>query len=280
LWQGEIDAHPTRLLHIKRTKDLERAKEEAKLGLIFGFQRTECMGRDLTLLDVFCRLGVRIIQLTYNTANFLGVGCLEPRDGGLTKLGKEAVAELNELGVAIDLSHCGPQTTADGIAYSEKPIVISHSGCSEVYSNPRSKDDKLLRAMADKGGVIGIYLMPFLGYDGTPYPNLEMLLDHIDHAIHICGVEHVGIGSDLSITPIEESPEYLKALEEDDAERARLGIQAPDEAGRPPYMPEANTPRRIETVALAMSRRKHSEDVIEKVIGGNFQRVFSEIWKA
>jgi membrane dipeptidase len=277
LWQGEIDTHPTQLLHIRRARDLEQAKKESKLGLIFGFQDLECIGRDLTLLEVFYKLGVRIIQLTYNTANLFGVGCLEQRDGGLTKLGRKAVAELNKLGIAVDLSHCGSHTTLDGIAISEKPIIISHSGCKEIYRHPRSKEEKELRAMADKGGVIGIYFV-FLGNDGTPYCNKDMLLDHIDHALRVCGSDHVGIGSDLSITPVEETPEYIKALKEDDAKRAKLGIQAPDEAGRPPYMPELNTPRRLEKVALAMSKRGHSEDVIEKVIGGNFRRVFEEIW--
>jgi len=277
LWQGEIDAHPNQLLLVKKGQDLERAKKENKLGLIFGLQDLEYIGKDLTLIEVFYKLGMRIIQLTYNTANHFGAGCLEHRDGGLTKLGRKAVAELNKLGIAVDLSHCGIQTTLDGIAESEKPIVISHSGCKEVYRHPRSKGDKELRAMADKGGVIGIYFF-FLGNDGTPYCNKEMLLDHIDHALRICGSDHVGIGSDLSITPVEETPEYTKALKEDDANRAKLGIQAPDEAGRPPYMPDLNTPRRIEKIAFAMSKRGHSPDVIEKVIGGNFKRVFGEIW--
>ena len=164
LWQGEIDTHSGQFLQVKRVSDLDRAKSESKLGIIFGFQHTECIGRDLTLLDTFFDLGVRIVQLTYNVANFVGAGCLEPRDGGLTKFGREAVARLDELGVVVDLSHCGQRATADAIEASTKPVVISHSGCREVYRTPRSKEDSELKAMADKGGVLGIYCMPFLGY--------------------------------------------------------------------------------------------------------------------
>jgi len=278
-WLGEIDANPNRLLLVKRIKDLERAKEEKKLCVILGFKDTECIGRDRTLFDVFHKLGVRVIQLTYNIDNLVGSGCLEPQDGGLTKLGRKALADLNDLGIAVDLSHCGPRTTADAIALSDKPIVITHTGCNSVYRNPRNKDDNVLRAMANKGGVVGIYMMPFLGRDGTRHANLSMFLDHLDRAILVCGAEHVGIGSDNSTTPVEETPEYLKMFQTAELQRAKLGIQAPDEAGRSIYVPELNTPRRIETVALAMSKRGHSDDVIEKVIGKNFQRVFGKIWK-
>ncbi len=116
---------------------------------------------------------------------------------------------MNTLGIAVDLSHCGTQTTADGIAASTKPPLITHSGCREVFRHPRSKEDRELKAMADKGGVVGIYFMPFIG-PGPGAPTVEMLMRQIDHAIKVCGVDHVGIGSDLSTTPIEETPEYLR----------------------------------------------------------------------
>ena len=203
--------------------------------------------RDLSRLDVFHRLGVRIIQLTYNDRNIIGDGCLEPGDAGLSAYGRQVVERMNALGIAVDLSHCGTRTTADGIAASTKPPLITHSGCREVYRHPRSKEDRELKAMADKGGVLGIYFMPFIG-QGTGAPTVEMLMRQIDHALKVCGADHVGIGSDLSTAPIEETPEYLR-------EPRRSSTVAPRAASRrrtrsrPLFIPELNHPRRIEGVA-------------------------------
>lgn len=276
LWQGEADRYPTLLSIVRRHEDIARAKNEKTLGLILGFQNTEMLERDLSRLEVFHRLGVRIIQLTYNDRNLIGDGCLEPGDAGLSTYGHQAVEQMNGLGIAVDLSHCGTRTSADGIAASKRPPLITHSGCREVYRHPRSKEDRELKAMADKGGVIGIYFMPFIG-PGPGAPTTEMLMRQIEHAIKVCGVDHVGIGSDLSTAPIEETPEYLREHQTFVEGRARRGISAPDES-RPLFIPELNHPRRLEGVVRAMAQRKHSSDVIDKVIGANFHRVFKEIW--
>jgi len=276
LWQGETDRYPELLSIVRRHSDIAAAKKNKTLGLMLGFQNTDMIDRDISRLDMFHRLGIRIIQLTYNDRNYVGDGCLEPANGGLSQFGREVVARMNALGVAVDLSHCGTQTTADGIAASTKPPLITHSGCREVYRHPRSKEDRELKAMADKGGVVGIYFMPFIG-PGPGAPTIEMLMRQIDHAIKICGVDHVGIGSDLSTAPIEETPEYLREAKAFVDGRAKRGISAPDES-RPLFIPELNHPRRIEGVVRGMRQRKYSTEIIEKVIGGNFHRVLKEIW--
>ena len=163
LWTGEAAAYPQLLSIVRRHDDIARARKDGTLGLILGFQNTEMLERDLGRLDTFRQLGVLIIQLTYNTRNLIGDGCLEPGDAGISEFGRQAVARMNALGIAVDLSHCGTRTTATAIAASTKPPLITHSGCREVYRHPRSKEDRELKAMADKGGVLGIYLMPFLG---------------------------------------------------------------------------------------------------------------------
>jgi membrane dipeptidase len=276
LWQGEADRYPELLSIVRRHSDIAAAKQRNTLGLILGFQNTDMIDRDLSRLEMFYRLGIRIVQLTYNDRNYVGDGCLEPANGGLSQFGREVVARLNALGIAVALSHCGTQTTADGNAASVKPPLITHSGCREVYRHPRSKEDRELKAMADKGGVVGIYFMPFIG-PGPGAPTIEMLMRQIDHAIKICGADHVGIGSDLSTTPIEETPEYLREAKSFVEVRARRGIAAPDET-RPLYLPELNHPRRIEGVVRGLRQRNYPTAVIEKVIGGNFHRVFKEIW--
>lgn len=276
LWQGEADRYPALLSVVRRHADIARAKKEGTLGLILGFQNTEMVERDLARLDVFHRLGVRIIQLTYNDRNIIGDGCLEPGNAGLSAFGRQVVERMNTLGLAVDLSHCGTQTTADGIAASTKPPLITHSGCREVYRHPRSKEDRELKAMADKGGVVGIYFMPFIG-QGTGAPTVEMLMRQIAHALKVCGTDHVGIGSDLSTAPIDETPEYLREARAFVADRASRGISAPDES-RPLFIPELNHSRRIEGVTRGLQQQKYPAAVIEKVIGGNFHRVFKEIW--
>ena len=276
LWQGEADRYPDVLSIVRRHADIARAKKEATLGLILGFQNTDMLEREIARLDTFYRLGVRIIQLTYNDRNLVGDGCLEPGNAGLSSFGRQVVARMNSLGIAVDLSHCGTQTTADGIAASTKPPLITHSGCREVYRHPRSKEDRELKAMADKGGVIGIYFMPFIGA-GDGAPTVDMLMRQIEHALKVCGTDHVGIGSDLSVTPIDETPEYLREAKAFVDARAARGISAPDEM-RPLFIPELNHPRRIEGVVRGLRQRGHATAVIEKVIGGNFHRAFGEIW--
>lgn len=281
LWTAEAARYPQLLSIVRRHDDIARARKDGTLGLILGFQDTEMLERDLSRLDTFRQLGVLIVQLTYNIRNLIGDGCLEPGDAGLSEFGREAVARMNALGMAVDLSHCGTRTTATGIAASTKPPLITHSGCREVYRHPRSKEDRELKAMADKGGVLGIYLMPFLGgADGPGKASTgDAVVRHIEHALKVCGEDHVGIGSDMSVSPIEESPEYQKAERAFAAGRKSRGIQAPDE-DRPLYIPDLNQPRRLELIAMRLAAKGHPARVIEKVIGGNFHRAFNEIWTA
>ena len=279
LWTGEAARYPQLLSVVRRHDDIARAKREQTLGLILGFQNTEMLERDLSRLDTFRQLGVLIIQLTYNTRNLIGDGCMEPGDAGISEFGREAVVRMNALGIAVDLSHCGTRTTATGIAASTRPPLITHSGCREVYRHPRSKEDRELKAMADKGGVLGIYLMPFLG--GAPGAGKaspgDAVVRHIEHALKVCGEDHVGIGSDMSVSPIEETPDYQRAERAFAEGRAKRGYAAPDE-DRPLYIPDLNHPRRLEAIAERLAAKGHTSAVIEKVIGSNFHRAFRDIW--
>jgi membrane dipeptidase len=277
-WHGAIANHPQNLLLVRSISEITLARDSERLGVILGFQHTEMMGRKLEWLNRFSDLGVRSIQLTYNKRNLMGDGCLEPADAGLSRLGFNAVERMNAIGIAVDLSHCGTRTTRDGIEACVRPPLITHSGCRALHDNPRNKDDDTLRAMADKGGVIGIYFMPFLGDNGSPWATEAMVLDHIDHALNACGEDHVGIGTDGSIPTVRESQEFFEMMKNVEKQRAAAGVQAPGEQGRFPYIQELNQPRRIEQIAEGMHRRGHPVRVIEKVIGANFYRAFSEIW--
>jgi membrane dipeptidase len=195
----EIAAHPDAFVAVRTAADIRQAKESKRLGLIAGFQDATMLEGDLSRVDKFHELGVRIIQLTYNVRNLLADGCLEPGNAGLSNFGRDVVARMNELGILVDLSHCGRRTTLDAIAASKKPAAATHTGCAALVDVPRNKTDEQLKQLADRGGVAGIYLMPFLRASGQPAA--EDFVRHVEHAVRVCGEEHVGVGSDLSITP-------------------------------------------------------------------------------
>ena len=274
-WERELQAHPNVFTKIYSVADIRRAKETRRLGLIYGFQNATMLEGDPDNLDVFHRFGVKIIQLTYNDRNLLGDGCLEPANAGLSKHGRDVVAHMNELRMIVDLSHCGLQTTSDGIAHSTRPVAITHSGCRGVFEHPRSKTDTILRALAAKGGVLGIYMMPFINPQGQPVA--ADLVRQIEYAVNVCGEDHVGIGSDLSITPHVVNAEYAAKHRRFVEARKARGIAAPREEDYM-FVKDLNTPRRLEQIADQLLARKHSEARVEKIIGGNWMRVFGEVW--
>ncbi|NIP60887.1 MAG: peptidase M19, partial [Gemmatimonadetes bacterium] len=276
-WEANVARYPEAFRQARSVADLRAAKQEGQLGIVYGFQDTTPIGRDLERLEVFHELGVGVIQLTYNVRNLVGDGCLEPGNAGLSRFGREVVERLDELRILVDLSHCGKRTTAEGIRASSNPVSITHTGCNAVARHPRSKDDEELRAMADGGGVVGIYLMPFL----TPgrVPATRDVIAHIEHALDVCGEDHVGIGTDLSTTPIDGSDEYWAAHREFVRERIERGIAAPNEDPDILFTVEGlNHHRRMELIADALSARGHADRVIEKVIGANWVRILGEVW--
>jgi membrane dipeptidase len=276
-WERDLERHPDALMKVRTTADLSTARQQRKLGLIYGFQDGVAIDAELSRVALYHAFGLRIVQLTYNVRNMFGDGCLQPENGGLTPLGRQLVEALNATGITVDLAHCGMQTTADAIEHSSRPVAISHSGCRAVADRPRSKPDNILKRMADKGGVVGIYLMPFLTMGGQP--TSDDLVRHIEHAINVCGEEHVGIGSDLSITPHVVDAEYMNIHRTFVEGRIKAGIAAPGEdAAVPMFVTDLNTPRRMEQIADKLLARKHPESRVEKVIGQNFVRLMRETW--
>lgn len=277
-WERDLDRHPNVLMKIKTVADLTTAKRQRKLGLIYGFQDGVAIDKDLSRVAMYHAFGLRIVQLTYNLRNMFGDGCLQPENGGLTPLGRELVEMLNAKGVMVDLGHCGQRTTAEAIEHSTKPVAISHSACRAVADRPRSKLDVDLKKMSDKGGVVGIYLMPFLTMQGQP--NSDDVIRHIEHAVKVCGEDHVGIGSDLSITPHVVDAKYLEIHRTFVEGRLRDGIAAPGEdPAVPMFVSDLNTPRRLERIAEKLAARGHGSSRIGKIIGGNFVRLMTETWK-
>lgn len=274
--QALVERYPDRFIKVRGHADLERAKPESKLGVIFSFEAASMLEDRLDRIDLFRKLGVLVMQLSYNHDTPLGHGCLDGETGGLTDLGREAVERMNDLGVALDLSHSNTQTTAEAIALSTKPPLITHAGCRAVFMHPRNKRDEEMKALADKDGVMGIYMLPFL----TPDDRQPMLADYMQHMIHalkVCGEDHVGIGTDTAFFTVTDAE--LKALAQEAADRRRQGVGAPGE-NRPPWIPDINTPRKLERVADALLQHGYSARTADKVLGRNFSRAFRETWTA
>ena len=275
-WDKEIAKHPELLVKVTRGAQIEEIKRSGRIGIVYGFQDTTMYGENLERFDLFHNFGVRIVQLTYNRRNLMGDGCLEPGNAGLSKLGQEMVAKMNERGVLVDLSHCGQRTTREGIEASKHPVAVTHSGCAAVADMPRNKRDEELRLLADRGGVIGIYVMPYLRTQGQVMA--DDVIKHIEYAVKVCGEDHVGIGTDGTTSAVKVTPEFKKAFADEIAERQKRGISAPGErADSYTFAPDLNTPTRFEIIASTLSARGHSDARIEKILGGNFARLFRDV---
>lgn len=276
--QKLIEAHPAYFTQVRTAADFARAKSESRLGIIFSFESAEMLQGKLESLELFRNLGVRVMQLSYNRKSPFAAGVMEPEGGGLTPLGREAVAEMNRLGVAIDLSHANAATTTDVLTLAGKPPVMTHAGCAAIHPHPRNKSDEQLRSLADRGGVIGIFDLPYL--TASPrQPTVDDYLAHLEHALRIAGEDHVGIGSDVGVLPRDLSEKGMAELQKELEQRRASGLGAPEE-DRPPYVVGLNTPRRIEVITDQLLRRGYPPAVVEKVIGANFARVFADIWTA
>ena len=277
--EHELLAHPDVFMKVLRGSDIQAAKSSHRLGIIYGCQDTTMLEGDLTRLAVFADLGVRIVQPTYNVRNIIGDGCMEKGDGGLSKLGYDFIAEVNRLNLLLDLSHAGVRTIAEGIEASKAPMAITHTGCRALVDLPRNTPDAQLKALADRGGVAGIYFMPFLRESGQPHA--EDLIRHLEHAVNVCGEDHVGLGTDGSISGLPLTDAFRAYHKKSVEARQKAGVSAPGESADVlTIVVEYNDPLRFLHLANDLQRRGWSDARIEKLLGANFARLFAEVWDA
>ncbi|HEV7356961.1 MAG TPA: membrane dipeptidase [Steroidobacteraceae bacterium] len=277
--ERELALHPDALMKVVRGRDIQTAKASKRVGIVYGCQDTTMLEADLKNLRVFANLGVRIVQPTYNIRNLMGDGCIENADGGLSKMGYDFVAEMNQLNLLLDLSHAGPRTIAEGIAASKAPMAITHTGCRALVDLPRNTRDSELKALADRGGVAGIYFMPFLRESGQPHA--ADLIRHIEHAVNVCGEDHVGLGTDGSISGVPMTEAYLAYFKKEAQARAKAGFAAPGESADVlTIVPEYNDPLRFYRLANDLKAKGWPDSRIEKLLGANFEGLFAQVWDA
>ncbi|MGH7025238.1 MAG: dipeptidase [Caulobacteraceae bacterium] len=276
-WDAILAAHPADLIKVDRAADILRARDEGRIGVIYGFQNAVQLGHDISRVDTFGELGVKVIQLTYNPANALGDGSMAPENRGLTPFGREVTARLNARRIMVDLSHSGERTCLDAIAASSAPISINHTGCRALVDLPRNKTDAELRGVAQKGGFVGIFFMPFLNLSG--HAHATDVVAHIEHAVNVCGEDHVGIGTDGDVTAIDDLAAYRDHLAKEVAERAKAGIGATGErADTYPFVVDLRGVDQFRKLASLLAARGYSEGRIEKILGLNFLRFARDVW--
>ena len=277
-WTKRIEEHPDQLIQAKTADDFIQAKQEKKVAVMYGFQNATMIENSVDNANLLYDAGARWIQLTYNERNLLGDGCTERTNAGLSDFGIEVVERLNDLGIIIDLSHSGRQTTNDGIAFSKSGVSFNHSMCEALYKNhPRAKTDQQIRAMAEKGGMMGIISLGYMiGPDPGGETTLETYVDHIEHAIKIAGIDHVGVAADFAIEGLEAN-----GATRENWYVPRLTRFKPSYHVRwPPWIPELDKPERYKFVARLLQKRGHSTTAIEKILGGNWLSYFQETLKS
>ncbi|WP_341534107.1 dipeptidase [Sphingosinicella soli] len=253
---------------VDKASDIPAAKRAGKIALIMGLQNSEHFSR---LEDVkrFYGLGQRVSQLTYNSQNLIGSGATDRVDGGVSDFGATIIAEMNRVGMLVDVSHCGDRTTLDAISLSETPIAITHSNCRALNTHPRTKTDEAIRACAAKGGVMGVTGVRMFVSAKEP-TTLGNIVDHIDHVVRLVGIDHVGIGSDIDMYGYDDmSPAALaeaRAYYKSYAIREKADVEGFD------------NPLKIFNLTEELVRRGYSNEDIGKILGKNFQRLLQTVW--
>ena len=260
----EVDESPS-ISQITKFDDIARANRDGKIGLILGMEGAEPLGNDIELLRIFYILGLRMLTLTHVLRNYVADGAhffprKEGKPGGVTDFGVQVIEECNNLGIVIDVSHLNDPGFWDVIEFTKAPVVASHSNCRALQNHPRCLTDDQIKAVINNGGVIGMNSASIFVDDKNP--DLEHLVNHLDHIVQLGGIEHVGLGFDFC--------DYvLKYL---DAEaRAKLPNVAPATG----LYGDEEVPNFTE----ALVKRGYKDDDIELILGKNFLRVFKEVWK-
>jgi membrane dipeptidase len=251
--------------------DFKRIKGSGKVGVILGLQNSEHFRRPDDV-NTFYGMGQRVSQLTYNSRNMIGNGSTERRDEGISDFGVRIIERMNQVGMAVDVSHCGDQTTLDAFELSKRPVLISHSNCRALApGHPRCKTDDAIKAVGKAGSVMGITGVRMFVKNAEP-TTIEDALNHYDHVKKLIGPEHLGVGSDIDLDGYDDMPPELN-------KQLRAGYKGSYGFREKIDIEGLDHPKRMFDLTEGLIRRKYGDAEIEGILGGNFIRVLSEIRK-
>ena len=276
-WNAFIAQQPESLRRALGVSDIAAAAAAGQVGVIYGFQNTQMLGREADRVRLFARMGVRVMQLTYDGRNAVGDGALVADDRGLSPFGLQVVERLQAEGVLVDLGHSSEKTCLDALGVARRPLAITHTGCRAVAEHPRHKSDAELRVLAAKGGVAGLLFRPCLR--GAGQAMAADVLAHLEHALDVCGEDHVALGAHGGAVVHEDLPAWRRQREDEIAlGRAQGGGVPGDSAEVGSFLSDLCSPAQFEPLADLLAARGHAGSRIDKILGGNFRRVMAEAW--
>jgi membrane dipeptidase len=270
-WQAHFREHADLITQVFTTADIHRAKAEGRTGIILGWQNLSGIEDRLDYLGLFKALGVGVMQIAYNTQNWVGTGCYEKHDGGLSEFGHEVIAEMNRLGILCDLSHVGPKTSEDVIRASRQPVAYTHCLPAGLKAHPRNKTDAQLRAIAERGGFVGVTMFPPFLRRGTQ-STVDDYVEAIEYVLNLVGESQVGIGTDFTQG---WGPEFFDWITRDKGRARKL-----TEFGEILNPEGVRTIGEFPNLTAAMQRRGWSEARIRRVMGENWIALLREVWGA
>ena len=268
-WKRSFREHADLIMPVRAAADIRRAKEAGKTGVVLGFQNVSAFEDRLGYIGLFKELGVGVVQLAYNTQNLIGTGCYESVDRGLSDFGREAVAEMNRVGILCDLSHVGAKTSEDTILASTKPVAYTHVAPAALKAHPRNKSDAQIRFIAERGGFVGVTMFPPFLARGVK-ATVDDYVAAIDHVVSVAGEDCVGIGTDFTQDQDRAFFDWLTHDKGYARELVEFGeIVNPEGIRRIGDFPN---------LTAAMERARWPERKIRKVMGENWLRVLGEVW--
>jgi membrane dipeptidase len=267
-------AHQEMVIRAETRADILRAKANQQIAFIPSLEAATPIENELDRLDVLYGLGIRSSGIAYSEANTLGCGLREQRDGGLTEFGRAAVQRMNKLGIAIDVSHSGDQTSLDTIEVSTKPIFITHAGARALWPTRRMKPDEVIKKCAEKGGVIGIEAAPHTTLTKEqPQHNLDGFMQHFEYCVELVGMDHVAFGPD---TLFGDHVALHHAFSRQLSIQAAHGQQNFEEVE---FVDGIENPAEaFPNIVRWLVKHNYSDGDVQKVLGANIMRVLEEVW--
>lgn len=264
-------------LKIKSVSDVQRAKREKKFGTWYHMQASYAVEENLDALEVLKDAGVRQLQPTYNLQNRFANGCLERLNSGLSKAGLDLVRKCNELNILLDGSHQGDRDILDMVEFSGSTVIVSHANARSVYEHPRNVPDEVIKAVADKGGFVGVNGWPPFVSD-SQHPTFDQFFAHLDHIVQLVGPDHAAIGMDYfqliqGVVPDEEVENIYDQM-------IAGGTWTVEEYSKPPYVYPTGlqTPKNLANLTGELLKRGYGKVDVAKIWGGNWMRVMEEVW--